>query len=718
MKPINLCFLFHMHQPWYRDMRTGRYIMPWVRLHAMKGYTDMGVLASRFPAIRYTVNLVPSLVEQLLAYASGEATDSWRELTHKDPEDMNQPERQFLLDHFFSVNRELHMAPGTRYRQLLDKRNASAMHAPEDQAGVFDAGEYRDLQVLFNLSWMGWHAMSNYPELVEMKERSRHFNRSDVVRILQIQDELVRDVIPRYRENARNGNMELTTSPYFHPILPLLVSTDTATRCQPETPLPPSVSLPDHAFRQLDDARRAFRSWFDQPAAGLWPSEGSVSPEVLELAARAGFDWFASDQEVLMRTEPGRTDQICGIQRPWKFETPAGSITGVFRNRDLSDMIGFRLYRESPEEAARQFCEAVHAAAKMGDGSDRERLIAVILDGENPWEYYTDSGGPFLHEVMKRLSEDPEIQVVSVGEALKRVPSAPVAAPIHSGSWINSNFRIWIGHQETNRAWRLLGDAGRALQDAVREGKSDRAGLEMAVRSQMIAEGSDWFWWYGDDFESDYLDRFDDLFRIHLRNVYYALNMETPDLLNEPIRTGDPGFLWVPSRVPVSPRLSGQRRNQMAWRGAGSYQCNRRGGAIFVGTSPVDRVRFGTDGDAAFFRIEWAADHDVPDQVRLTFRNGETLRLTVDRGMVSEPVLEIRDGENWRQSDIAVRVNWGEVLEMAVPINGLFREPAPSLSVVLDIFMTDGTPWRFPHAGALDTGITGLQDMSQLWMLY
>ena len=703
MKPVNLCFLFHMHQPWYRDMRTGRFVMPWVRLHACKGYTDMAMLADRHPDIRFTVNMVPSLVEQLQLYASGAVTDSWKVLSLKDPDTMNDRERAFLLEHFFSVNRDMHMPAGGRYRELLVRRERMSVDSRGSEG--FSTDDFRDLQVLFNLAWMGWYAFEHYPELREMKDRDRGFNANDAVRVVAIQDELVGQVLERYRERAVQGVIELTTSPRYHPILPLLVSTDTARRCQPDSPLPPTVSMPAHAFRQLSQGAEQFAAWSGQPVSGLWPSEGSVSPEVLELAARAGFNWFATDEDVLDMTDTGGLGRDAARLRPWRFDTAAGSVTGVFRNKELSDMIGFRLYRESADTAVPLFIQSVHAAArKVPD--DREALVAVVLDGENPWEQYPESGLAFLDELMGQLAADPAIRVITISDALERVDAVPAQGPIHSGSWINGDFRIWIGHQETNRAWQMLGRSGQAIREAESDPDVDRDRLAQAVQSQMIAEGSDWFWWYGDDFDSDYLSRFDDLFRTHLKNVYHALGRDVPGELDEPLRSAGGATTWTAPQAPISPRLTGKSGHAMAWRGAGCFRPHGRGTTMFEGEMPVREVLFGMDSVNLYIRISWVADQ-IPARVMMNGTNGHELTVEVDAPAVAAAAAGF--------DDRGIQVCWGDVLELAIPRRLIAGDA--SLKLVLELSMKDGGRIRFPRSGSLDTGTGGDGDQMSRWRL-
>lgn len=701
MRPVNLCFLFHMHQPWYRDMRTGRFVMPWVRLHACKGYTDMAMLADRHPDMRYTVNMVPSLVEQLQLYASGQVTDSWKALSLKDPADMNERERAFLLEHFFSVNRDMHMPAGGRYRELLVRRER--MRTGSKVSDVFSNDDLRDLQVLFNLAWMGWYAVAHYPEIREMMERDRGFRVGDLVRLVAIQDELVARVLERYRERSAAGTIELTTSPRYHPILPLLVSTDTARRCQPDSPLPPTVSMPGHAFRQLSQGAEQFAAWSGQSVSGLWPSEGSVSPEVLELAARAGFTWFATDEDVLDRTDTGGLGRDAARLSPWRFDTAAGPVTGVFRNKELSDMIGFRLYRESADTAVPLFIQSVHAAARLVP-DDREPLVAVVLDGENPWEQYPESGLVFLDELMRQLAADPAIRVVTISEALERVDAVPAHGPIHSGSWINGDFRIWIGHQETNRAWQMLGRSAQTIRRVEADPDMDRERLAQAVQSQMIAEGSDWFWWYGDDFDSEYLDRFDDLFRTHLKNVYHALGRDIPGELDEPIRSAGGTTTWTAPQAPISPRLTGKSGHAMAWRGAGCFRPHGRGTAMFEGEMPVREVLFGMDTVNLYIRISWVADL-VPSRVKVSGSNGHELNLEI-----AGPA-----GARVDPDDTGIQVCWGDVLELAIPRQSAADDA--SLKLVLDLLMENGERIRFPRSGSLDTATSGDPNQMSRWRI-
>jgi len=356
MAKKTICFLFHMHQPYYRNLETGEFEMPWVRLHALKGYTDIPSIAARIPDVRFTINMVPSLTEQLMAYDQGDAKDQWLVLSRKPVFALTENERLFIVDNFFSVNKKVHMKAGSRYRELLMKRTSASSRAMLlSRLPLFNDRDIQDLQALFNLSWFGFTAFHEYPELKDLKEKDRSFTREEIDRILEIQKELLALVLPRCRRRMQDGNAEFSVSPYYHPILPLLINTDIARRAMPDAKLPPSFSASADAKHQINAGVQSATELFGSPPTGMWPSEGSVSPEVLDIISASGIRWAASDEEILKKSGFENRHRQGYLYHPYQFETASGPLTCIFRDRVLSDMMGFSLYDMTPEAAVDQF---------------------------------------------------------------------------------------------------------------------------------------------------------------------------------------------------------------------------------------------------------------------------------------------------------------------------------------------------------------------------
>ena len=513
-----VAILWHMHQPFYEDLVTREHIMPWVRLHALKDYFGMVALLREFPDVRVTFNLVPSLLVQLEAFAADKARDRYLELGLKPAEQLTVAEADFIVANFFHAQRQRMIDVYPRYAELLERRASAAR---------FTVDQLRDLQVWQKLAWMDPFYLSGDERVRRLVSKGRGFAEEDKALLRTVELELLNRVIPEYRDAAARGQIEIATSPFYHPILPLLCDTDVYHRTHPGSPLPRRrFQHPEDAEAQLVRAADCHERLFGRRPIGLWPSEGSVSDAMVPLAARAGFSWMATDEQILARSlgltfsrDPyGHVEQPERLYRPYTVRVGGASVSCVFRDHVLSDRIGFVYAGWAPDAAAEDFvgrlAEAGRRFAATGGG---EALLPVILDGENAWEHFEGNGHPFLRALYGRLSAHPELRTVTMAEACGNPGAAPARIDsIFPGSWIDANFSIWIGHRDDQLAWGQLGDARQAIEAAP---VADAASLERAREELFIAEGSDWSWWYGDDHTSDHDADFDDQCRRQRRNV-------------------------------------------------------------------------------------------------------------------------------------------------------------------------------------------------------
>src|SRR5512145_1608990 len=389
MKRVRLAFLWHLHQHLCREPVTGEYPLPWVRLHATRAYYDMAWMLERHPAIRCTVNFTPVLLEQLEDYVEGRAHDRWHELTARPAADLTLDQRAAILRSFFMVGWEQNVQPLPRYWELLLKRGRDVRHADVVRlARAFTDRELTDLQVLFNLSWCGFGALADDEGLRALREKGSDFDRADVEYVLGAQRRLVAAIVPRWRALAERGQVELSTTPYFHPILPLLCDTDSALRALPGLSLPTRFSHPEDARWHVREAIARHERHFGKPPAGMWPAEGSVSPEALEVLAEEGVRWAASDEGVLLHSLDGSASRLGSLYRPWRVAAGrGGSLPMLFRDRSLSDVIGFTYAKVPAREAARYFVANVQTAGAAWGyaGLSGAATVGVILDGENAW---------------------------------------------------------------------------------------------------------------------------------------------------------------------------------------------------------------------------------------------------------------------------------------------------------------------------------------------
>jgi alpha-amylase/alpha-mannosidase (GH57 family) len=600
--PPIVAFLWHMHQPSYVDRSANVARLPWVRLHGTKAYYDMAVLAERFGEVHQTFNLVPSLTAQLTDLVEGRVRDHFLEITKIPASDLEPEDRTFVLQHFFMAHWEAMIRPAPRYWSLLLKRGVTV--PPQEWAAVarrFSTQDLLDLQVWFNLAWFGYAARSRYGAIDELRAKGERFTEQDKHDVLEMQTAVLRDVIPRYRGLAEAGGVELTTSPFYHPILPLLIDTESAQRATPDAKLPDRFAAPEDAEVQLARAVEHHERIFGRRPIGLWPPEGSVSPEVIPMAARHGFQWLATDEGVLARS-------LTSGQRggspyaPYRVSVEGASLDVVFRDRMLSDLLGFTYAHNPPEAAADDFLGRVAAIAARDPG--RQHMVAVILDGENPWEAYPDGGQGFLSAVYRRLAAGRHARPATISEAIRDAPDRPVLSHLHSGSWINQSFRIWIGHPEDNQAWTVLRRARQFLVSRSADPKLAPKDLQDAWDALYAAEGSDWFWWYGDDFTSMLSPEFDRIFRLHLARVYEALKQPVPGFLRQAIKMARD---HAPIREPVGlihPTIDGRATSFYEWWSASQYTVRSDAGQMYCPVAYASSLFYGFDLEHLYLRLD------------------------------------------------------------------------------------------------------------------
>jgi alpha-amylase/alpha-mannosidase (GH57 family) len=650
-----VALLWHMHQPFYQDLATGEHILPWVRLHGLKDYYGMVALMREFPSVRATFNLVPSLLVQLRAFARDEARDRHLDLGLKPAEALTDDERAFCIENFFHAHRPRMIDPYPRYAELLDRRgrNGNDALSARAQAAQFSVADIRDLQVWHKLVWLDPFVLDIDPRARTLVEKGRNFTEADKATLRTLELEILRDIIPEYREAAARGQVELSTSPFYHPILPLLCDTDVYLRAHPHARTPRErFRRPEDAAEQLARAVALHRELFERPPDGLWPSEGSVSDEMVPLVAAAGFKWMATDEEILARSlgramtrdGGGNLEQPEILYKAYRVGRPGQpQVACAFRDHTLSDLIGFQ-YASWPAEAAvddfvRRLVEGGRRYASTTGGA--EATVAVILDGENAWEHYPGQGRPFLRELYGRLASHPELRTVTMSEACAAA-SEPLSS-IFPGSWINGDFYIWIGHPDDHRAWSQLAEARKAYEAAA---SLPAASLARAHEELLIAEGSDWFWWYGDDHSSDHDLAFDDLFRRHVRNVYRALEKPIPEELFVTNITTEPPEAEVsaPSGF-IRPIIDGEVTSYFEWVGAGCVEAAATAGAmhqVAEHIGGITLVEFGFDLESLFVLVAGSRRLDAllePDvELSLNFFKPAGLRIAL-RLAAGEPEL-------------------------------------------------------------------------------
>src|SRR5215472_9578326 len=605
MKPLHVAFVWHMHQPYYKDDLTSTYLLPWVRLRSAKDYYKMPALLDAYPKVRATFNLVPSLLAQIEDYGKEESVDLFLNLSTRAAPDLSEEEREFVLRWMRESPRALRVQQSPRYLELASR----AMDAP------FTTADIRDLQVWFNLAWCDPVWVEQDARLAELKRKDRDFAEGDKTILFAAQLERIRSVIPKYRELADRGQAELTFSPYYHPILPLICHVDSARSANPQ------IQLPERHFSHREDAERQielgmglYERMLGNRPKGMWPSEMAVGESVIGLAEEAKLDWMISDEEVLARSLEGHFSRDEHLYQPKRIMREGRSVSMVFRNSQLSNVIGFDYQRMSSIDAARDLLGRLHRIREIQ--ADRDFLAVIALDGENAWEFYPRDGHDFLNELYTELDSSTDIITTTVSDFIAEHPAQQQLHHLHTGSWIGASLDTWIGDPEHTVAWDLLAETRDWLDaQSQQRPKDSQQAVALAWREVLITEGSDWFWWFSRKHDSGMDPIWDNQFRLHLRNVYKLMGARAPARLYQPIIKRAP----TPERGVPAGSISPRSKHDPAWAHAGYFLVGSGFGALHRPAGVVERVYYGNDDANMYVRIDSPRSGNELDDQRIEF---------------------------------------------------------------------------------------------------
>jgi len=612
MSVLRVTILWHQHQPFYKDLVSGEYRLPWVRLHALKDYYGMVKLLDEFPNVHQTFNLVPSLITQIQDYVAGTAQDPFLAVAAKPARDLSPYERRFALQYLFQANPVHLIGRYPRYRELSEMLRSHGDLVDRAER-YFQPQDFTDLQVLSQLAWFDEFFLDD-PEIASLVKRGRNYSLDDQRYVINRERELLSRVLPAHAEAAKRGSVELSTSPFYHPILPLVCDTNVGSVSSPGLPLPQNrFQHPEDASEQLLRGFDLHEQAFGIRPRGVWPSEGSVSEEATAIAAKLGAQWMATDEGVLGRSlgvyfsrdSAGRLspELASRLYDVYRFEKGDAAMHLFFRDHTLSDQIGFVYSGMPPQEAARHLIQNIKDAAQSVLNSGRDAVVSVILDGENAWEYYPQSGREFLRRFYDALSKDSGIEAVTMSEAVARHKKFAPLPSLTPGSWINANFNVWIGAPEDNRAWDYLYHARNFYaQNAPRATETQR---KLAFEEILIAEGSDWNWWYGPEHHSANDRDFDELYRKHLSNVYHILGGVAPDYLSHPIAGVPVRPTFIHQTAYIHPRITGDMVRYFEWLGAARYTADHRSSAMHGKQFLLDAVYAGIDESSLYGRLDF-----------------------------------------------------------------------------------------------------------------
>ena len=726
MSKVSLALVWHQHQPYYPDDVSGENPMPWVRLHGTKDYLGMAMHLDEVSEFHCTINLVPSLLVQIQAYVDG-ATDRHLDVSRRPADGLTQDEAAYLLDNFFMAHADAMIRPYPRYHELYVQRGFGVDSAQQALAR-FRERDLRDLQVWSNLTWMHPLLFEKGSELAEFRAKGRRYTEDEKQWLLDKQRALLGEIIPLHRKLAERGQVELTTTPFYHPIIPLVLDKRLAREAMPDVTLPAHrASYPEDAEHHVRTAVEYHESVFGARPRGMWPSEGSVCQAMLPMLARHGVEWIATDEEILGHSLNGKVGRDNRghvrhpelLYRPWTVSEDGHELGIVFRDHSMSDQIGFHYQRTPGPTAAGDFLGKLHA---IGDACRHNpaTLATVILDGENCWEYFPDGGVSFLRSLYQQTAKDRRVEPVRVGDFLREHPPADRIPRLFSGSWISHNFAIWVGHPEDNRAWDALHETREFLAAETKTGRHEAEAVRRAWREVYIAEGSDWFWWYGDDHTSALDALFDHLFRKHLRNVHSLLGHDPPGSLYQPISNAAPR-----KRIHDEPtsflnvKVDG-RSTYFEWINASRYVCgNDRGTMALVAKGLLRQIWFGFGVDRLLIRVDTEGG---PACERLA----EVGRLRV--GFVDPPDREVvvaapsgprpsarvrRPGGETVEGEAAC----GKIFELAVPFEALGSKAGEPLRFYVELLTDDASVDRAPREGIFELAVPSPDFERVMWQV-
>lgn len=692
---IALNFLWHHHQPDYRQPASGEYLLPWVRLHGVRGYSDMLAFLRRYDHACMTVNFSGILLEQLQDYAAGTARDLYAQLSAKPGAELTPAERQFVLRNFFSGNPRTLIRPHPCYRELFNKRNDLVRLVGVEQAAErFGDQEFTDLLVWFNLAWIGFTGQRRY-DVIELIAQGRDYTMEHQRRVLAIHAEMLRGLLPGYRALADTGRIELSFSPYHHPILPLLIDLAGEGYANQTDPLPEFRYAGD-AQEQLLRGTEIYQRSFGRPPRGVWPAEGSISDEALELIAGAGVAWTASDQQNLpvdLRDPPAHLV-------PWRWRGGGSQLVVFFRDTRSADNISFEYGGWPGVVAGRHLTDMARDTASRSKSA--YPVITIALDGENPWENYADGGELFLQVLAEEVASRDDLAFRTPTQLLEEA-SCPSLDRVSAGSWIGGNFNIWTRHSETRVAWRRLAQARRELID-VATGE---------VQAQLLAaEASDWFWWYGDDFHTEQPEQFDELFRAHLISAYQAARRPVPDEFYAPIH-GErlPQALGEVTAL-IAPRLDGRVSTFYEWQGAARIAAaGLQSSMARSDDGGITELWYGFSQHSLFLRLDlsqgWLARlRESSCELALHLSQGE--RETARRFKFQAPA-------SGRHEGVEFAVDQTIELRLTLEQSGLEQEALAYLWV--ELVDVHGSRTRFPDSGLIPFQVISADFADEHWIV-
>jgi alpha-amylase/alpha-mannosidase (GH57 family) len=591
-----------MHQPVYEI--EGTYLMPWARLHAVKDYLDMILILEKYPKLKLNFDVVPALMDTIIDYTYGKH-DIHSELSISDVYNLNDEEKAFILNNFFTPKYETMIFKSENYKNLYQKRFAKDNLDLND----FSNQEISDLMALFNLVWIDSIHLSRYPRLQELWDKQYNYTLEERIEIINIHHQIINEIIPTYKKYIAKGRIEMTTSAYYHSILPILIDIETSAKSTTTTEgLPTNWSLLEDAKAQIKNALDRVEQVMGTRPKGFWPPELCLGPKTLEILSQEGIEWTISDERILadsigfdfVRDFKGNLNDPYHLLKIYEYKTKSAPINIIFRDRSIANLINFEYAGLEPKIAANDLFDKIKVIqSKILVSPDTTHLLTIALDGENCWENYQNDGNEFLNLIYSYIENDETLETVLISNYMNNEKNKKELKNIHSGSWIDKTFQYWIGEKTKNKAWNYLKETRDAFKNFINE-NPNHPNIDIAYKELMIAEGSDWFWWYGEPNNSgqDYV--FDYMYRERLKNVYFLLNLEPPEYLDKSLINKIELPLKHPTQK-ITPRIDGLLESSDDWYYSGNI--SMLDGPVFRENKNIDKIYFGCDDNNVYFRL-------------------------------------------------------------------------------------------------------------------
>ena len=632
-KKLSIAFYWHMHQPVYQLSNDGEFLMPWVRLHGIRDYYNMITIANNFKNLKLNFNFVPILLKALISYSEG-AHDIHSKLSIKDTKDLTDDDKEFILNNFFDAEYSSMIFPYNKYNSLYQKRFSN----DEISIDTFSDKEYSDIMAWFNLAWINPETGKMFEDYSKLIEKGENYTIEDRIRIIEIHREIIKKIIPEYKKAWENGKIEITTSSYAHAMLPILLDIK---ECSKKLATVDStlvdLNMKIDAKRQIQYALDTFDEVFEKKPKGFWPADLGISQKEIDLVHEMGFDWILADEGILSKTIKfdfvrdfkGHLSDPYYLVKPYKLKTEKSNIDVIFRDSVIPNLINFEYANHDPQTAANDMYDRIKVIQdKLTISPDQTHLLTIAMEGENCWENYVQNGNEFLQRIYGLIERDETLETVLISDYLEQEKNPKTLDKITAGSWINRNFQMWVGEPAKNLAWTYLKNVEKDFDDY---SDSDDNYINPkhieAHKELIIAQGSDWFWWYGEPNDSGQDHIFDFLFREHLKNVYKLLNIESPAYLDLPLIATTDSTLKM--TAPISPQINGKTETNEEWENACCVEIPN--GPILQDKKLFDKICYGADRENFYLRIylnnelkDTFSTNPILHQMYIYLRNAES----------------------------------------------------------------------------------------------